>query len=89
MPLKFEVFAGPTELTDTSIVSLSAARVTCTADEGDPIDLVSTGGTSLRYDSVAGQYIFNWQTPRAPGQCYRITLTTQDSSSISAFFKLK
>jgi hypothetical protein len=89
VPLKFEVFAGPTELTDTSIVSLSAARVTCTADEGDPIDLVSTGGTSLRYDSVAGQYIFNWQTPRAPGQCHRITLTTQDSSSISAFFKLK
>jgi hypothetical protein len=89
VPLKFEVFAGPTELTDTSIVSLSAARVTCTADDGDPIELLSTGGTSLRYDLVAGQFIFNWQTPRAPGQCYRVTLTTQDSSSISALFKLK
>ena len=89
VPLKFEVFAGPTELTDTSIVSLGAARVSCTADEGDPIDLVSTGGTSLRYDSAAGQFVFNWQTPRTPGQCYRVTLTTQDSSSISALFKLK
>jgi hypothetical protein len=89
VPLKFEVFAGATELTDTSIVSLGAAHVSCTADEGDPIDLVSTGGTSLRYDSVAGQFVFNWQTPRTPGQCYRVTLTTQDSSSISALFKLK
>ena len=89
VPLKFEVFAGPTELTDTSIVSLSAARVACTAAEGDPIDLLSTGGTSLRYDTVAGQYVFNWQTPRTPGQCYQITLTTQDSSSISALFRIK
>jgi len=89
VPLKFEVFAGPTELTDTSIVSLSAAGVTCTAAADDPIELVATGGTSLRYDSVAGQFVFNWQTPRAPGQCYGITLTTQDSSSISAFFKIK
>jgi hypothetical protein len=89
VPLKFEVFAGPTELTDTSIASLGAARVSCTADEGDPIDLVSTGGTSLRYDSVAGQFVFNWQTPRTPGHCYRVTLTTQDSSSINALFKLK
>ena len=89
VPVKFEIFAGPTELTDTSIVSLAAAHVDCTADDGAAIDLVSTGGTSLRYDAVAGQYVFNWQTPRTPGQCYRVTLTTQDGSSLSALFRLK
>jgi hypothetical protein len=89
VPLKFEVFAGPTELTSTSIVSLSALPVACSAANDDPIDMLATGGTSLRYDAVAGQFIFNWQTPRAAEQCYRVTLTTLDGSSLSALFKTK
>jgi hypothetical protein len=50
---------------------------------------VSTGGTSLRYDSTAGQFIQNWQTPKKPGTCYTTTMTTQDGSTISANFILK
>jgi len=92
VPLKFEVFAGTTELTDVAVVdSFIIKGVTCpggsepTAD----IELTTTGGTSLRYDSVAGQFIQNWQTPKKSGACYEVTMKTDDSSHISALFKLK
>ena len=89
VPLKFEVFAGPTELTDTSVVSTLLKQVTCNATAEDTIEVLATGGTSLRYDTVGGQFIFNWQTPKLPGKCYSVTMTTQDGSSITALFKLK
>jgi hypothetical protein len=91
VPLKFEIFAGATELTDTAAVkSLTYAQTTCSADAiTDEIETVATGGTSLRYDWTAGQFIFNWKTPTTPGKCYRVTMTTQDGSSLQAFFKIK
>jgi hypothetical protein len=91
VPLKFEVFAGPTELTSTSSVkSFTAAQIACdgTAPQDD-IEVTTTGGTSLRYDATGGQFIQNWQTLKKPGYCYRVTMTTQDGSTIIAFFKLK
>jgi hypothetical protein len=97
VPLKFEVFkqlAG-TEFTNTGIINqpLTAKQVSCTAFNGDPIDeieLLATGGTTLRYDSTAGQFIYNWQTPKKPGACYSVTVGTEDGSSIPfAHFKLK
>jgi hypothetical protein len=89
VPLKFEVFAGPTELTDTAIVSMLTKLVTCSATAEDTIEVVATGGTSLRYDTTAGQFIYNWQTPKLPGKCYDVTMTTQDGSFLTAKFKLK
>jgi hypothetical protein len=91
VPLKFEIFAGATELTDTAAVkSLTYAQTTCsTTAITDEIETVATGGTSLRYDWTAGQFIFNWKTPTTPGKCYRVTMTTQDGSSLQAFFKIK
>jgi hypothetical protein len=97
VPLKFEVFkqlAG-TEFTNTGIVNqpLTAKQVSCTAFNGDPIDeieLQATGATALRYDSTAGQFIYNWQTPKKPGACYSVTVGTEGGSSIPfAHFKLK
>jgi len=89
-PLKFEVFAGPTELTDTNFISgFSAMPVYCSSGIGDDIEVTATGGTSLRYDATEGQFVFNWQTPKKPGLCYKTTMTTQDGSSLSAYFKLK
>lgn len=90
VPLKFEIFAG-VELTDTSYIqSLQAYQVTCSAGVSeDPIETVTTGGTSLRYDWTSGQFIFNWQTPKKPGLCYKVTMTTLDGSFLTAFFKLK
>jgi hypothetical protein len=91
VPLKFEVFSGATELTDTAVVNqpLRATQTPCTGGTVDDIELVATGSTMLRYDATAGQFIYNWQTPKKVGFCYVVTVTTADGSSISANFKLK
>jgi hypothetical protein len=90
VPLKFEAFAA-NELTDVSVVDrFAVARISCLGASGeDAIEMVTTGGTSLRYDSIAGQFIQNWQTPKAPGTCYHVTMWTDDGSSLVAKFKLK
>jgi hypothetical protein len=90
VPLKFNVFAGPTELTSTGIVrSFTQTRVACpsTLLEDQIEEFMTTGGTSLRYGS--GQFIQNWQTPKQPGACYKVTMMTQDGHSMTASFKLK
>ena len=92
VPLKFEVFAGSTELTSISqIQSFKTVKVNCpgTDTEELPIEILSTGGTSLRYDSTGGQFIQNWKTPTGAGKCYSATVTTIDGSSITALFKIK
>jgi len=90
VPLKFEVFAGPTELTDIAIVKVFATNMVCSS--GVPMDSIeeyATGGTSLRYDTTGGQFIFNWKTPKQPNTCWRVRMETQDGSFTSANFNLK
>jgi hypothetical protein len=92
VPLKFELWAGSTELTDiASVKSITSAVVQCTAGSEDAIETVvtATGGTTLRYDATAGQFIFNWKTPATANKCYRVTMEAQDGSKIIALFKLK
>jgi hypothetical protein len=92
VPMKFEVFTGSTELTDTSVIAdFTQQRVTCGTGSaiGEPSKVNSTGGTSLRYDTATGQFIQNWKTPKTPGTCYRVTMTTADSSTLTALFTLK
>lgn len=91
VPLKFEVFAGA-ELTDVAVVDTFTVKgVACPATGvlTDDIELVTSGATALRYDPTAGQFIQNWQTPKKPGACYTVTMTTDDGSRISANVKLK
>jgi hypothetical protein len=94
VPVKFELFSGTTELTSTSAVSsISAKQVNCAAFNGDPVDeieyLAPTGGTSLRYDATAGQFIYNWATPKKANTCYSLTMTATDGSTLTAYFKLR
>jgi hypothetical protein len=91
VPLKFKIFACGTELTDVKYFkSLTYAQTTCNATATtDEIETTAAGGTVLRYDTSAGQFIYNWKTPSTAGKCYRVTLTTQDGSSLVAYFKLK
>ena len=90
VPAKFELFIGSREITDTSVVSMSVGKTTCTASDAfDDIELTATGNTSLRYDATAGQYVYNWKTPATPGTCYKLNMTALDGSVISAMFKLK
>ena len=91
VPLKFEVFAGSTELTDPSVVNqpLTATVGVCGGGSTDVIALSPTGATNLRYDASEGQFIYNWKTPRNPGYCYVVTVRLADGSSMRANFKLK
>lgn len=91
VPLKFEVFAGSTELSDTSLINqpLKATQQSCSGGTTDDIELLATGATSLRYDATAGQFIYNWQTPKKAGFCYIVTVATADGSSLTAYFRLK
>lgn len=92
VPLKFEVFAA-NELTDpaTTVDSLlKAVQIPCSpTGTTDDVEVLATGATILRYDTSAGQFVFNWQTPKKIGYCYKVTMTTKDGSHLSAFFKLK
>lgn len=93
VPLKFEVFVGATELTSTSVVrSFTVTRYTVnpSADgEEVPISEMATGATNLRYDATGGQFVQNWKTPKTPGVSYKVTVTLQDGSTITALFRLK
>jgi hypothetical protein len=91
VPLKFNVFAGTTEKTNTGdIQSFRQIQINCTTSSEDAVEeLATTGGTSLRYDTTGGQFVQNWQTPKKAGTCWRAVVTTDDGSTISALFKLK
>jgi hypothetical protein len=92
VPVKFELFAGSRELTATTeVVSITAQRVNCSSSA--PVDAiettVATGGTALRYDSTAGQFIYNWKTPAGANTCYLLTMTARDGSTQQALFRMK
>ena len=92
VPLKFDVFAGVNELTEVAVVdSFAVKSMACpvTGYVADDIGFITTGGTALRYDGKTGQFVQNWQTPRKPGACCQVTVTTYDGSQRSALFKLK
>ena len=83
---------APTEFTDTAVIELfSATPAACPNGSFlvDAIEITSVGGTAVRYDSTGGQFIQNWQTPKKPGARYKVTIKTDDGSSITANFQLK
>jgi hypothetical protein len=91
VPLKFEVFAGSTELTDTAVVAsfrvtpVSCSTLTANADE---IEWTTAGATELRYDATSGQFVQNWKAPTTPG-CYRVTVTLVDGTTLDAYFQVR
>jgi hypothetical protein len=93
VPLKFNVFAESVEKTSTSdIKSFTQQQLNnCVAGDGDePVEITTTGGTSLRYDLTDKQFIQNWKTPTVSNEsCYRASVTFADGSSLSAFLKLR
>lgn len=90
VPVKFEVFAGTTEITDPSKIIPSVKAIQCAPNAlADEIELLAAGSTSLRYDTTSGQFIYNWKTPTSAGGCYQLTMTAADGTATSALFKLR
>ncbi|MBI2782095.1 MAG: PxKF domain-containing protein [Chloroflexi bacterium] len=90
--LKFEVFAGATELTSLDAVSmLLQTSVACGTfvPLALPTIALSTKGSSLRYDTSVGQYLAKWDVPSAAGTCWLVSLGTADGSSLRATFQVK
>ena len=92
VPLKFNLYTsqGGAERRSTSDISgFDAVKLAaCTGDSTDAIDFVTTGNTSLRYDTTGMQFIQNWKTPATPATCYRVDVKFLDGSAIYAFFKM-
>jgi hypothetical protein len=91
IPLQFEAFAGPTELTSTDVVdTFRTFTLPCSGGgTSDATELTSKGANLLRYDSTLGQFILNWATPKASEGCQRVVLTLDDGSTMSGNFRLK
>jgi hypothetical protein len=92
VPLKFTVSDEGVEQTAISVVKSFVQRTVACGTLGgasDEVEIVTTGGTSLRYDATAHQFIQNWQTPKKPGTCMQATVTMIDGTVITANFQLK
>ena len=89
VPVKFELFDGTKELTDTNLVTLSSKRITCPAAPVDDVEVLASGSTSLRYDTAAGQFQYNWKLPTGAGTCYELKMSPQGGRDVTALFKLK
>jgi hypothetical protein len=96
VPVKFKLQgAGGLEITSTAAIATNwpkAQKIDCGTLGSlpeDAIETTATGGTSLRYDSTAQQFIYNWQTPKQPGTCWRLDVKFVDGNTKSATFKLK
>jgi hypothetical protein len=94
VPVKFKLQGqGGVEITSTSaIFSTTTVKVSCSnfaSQLETPIETLATGGTSLRYDLTAMQFIYNWKTPAQSNTCWRLDVKFTDGTTKSADFKLK
>jgi len=92
VPFKFEIFTknSGVEITNIAGITFTAVQISCDASAViDDIEVTAAGGTSLRYDTVAGQFVYNWKTPATATKCYRVTMSAPGNVSLSANFKLK
>ena len=75
----------------SSFRALELKPTSCDAFAVEPIDALeidTTAGAGLRYDTSTSQFIYNWATPSVPG-CYTLFLTLADGTSHPAFFNLR
>jgi len=91
VPLKFEIFAGPTKLTDVSSIQMIIQyEINCI--KGEFINdcwTILTAGEKLVYDPAGGQFVYRWRVSKSVGKCYQVTMVMQEYSTLSVNFKVK
>jgi hypothetical protein len=95
VPIKFEIFAQD-EFTSTSFNGKDIGTFSVKTGSGcsgttDAVEqFTAAGSTSFRYDDTGGQFIYNWKTPKTPaGECFTVTFTAQDGTSLTAYVKTR
>jgi hypothetical protein len=74
-----------------AVASIAYKLSTCAPFTTDPTGAVqaqASGGTALRFDVLAGQYVFNWKTPSTPG-CYALFVTLDSGQVLNANVMLR
>lgn len=67
-----------------------AANSGCAGDaDGTPFDPGSTSAVGLRYDAVANQYVFNWQTSGLAAGCYTLAVKLDDGTTHGTTLRLR
>lgn len=91
IPVKFSL-SGNKGLSIFAANSPSSGLSTCdlNAPATDLTDTVTAGGSSLSYDSSAGQYVYVWKTESSwAGTCRQLVVQLNDGSVYRAGFKFK
>lgn len=90
VPLKFRVFDGETEITETSGITLTVTSLgRCDQVNGTnlPEEVAQGGSSTVRYST--DQWIANWQTPKISQHCYVVRAQTDRGGSTEALFRTR
>jgi hypothetical protein len=93
-PVKYQLLDANNAYVTNAVAgtTINVVKVACDQINGaatDAIDYASTtGGTALRYDTTANQYIYNWATPSTKNSCYRLIVTPPSGIQHVALFHL-